>query len=1048
MVTEVFNIQFRGQGAPSVKRSIDSIAESATRASRSINIFRNAMFALGGAGILRGLSRQLDTLTEFENRLRLTTNSMREAEAVQQQLFDTARNSRTEFESVAEIYTRTALSVKALGISTKETIQFTESLAKATIVSGASAREANAALVQLSQGLASNRLSGDELRSVLEQLPFVADVISRSLGVTRGELRKMGKEGKISAEVVLKAFREAREEIDEKFANTVATISQAFTVARTNWLQFLDSLDDASGVSAAVAQAIIIISQHLEELVTVLGLVAAAVVLTFTGRALAAVVNYGVSIAALGKKIFAIKAAEEARAGATLRRTTALHAANTAEVAAIRQGQVQLTQNAALIRQQQSEIVLDARRRTARSALTGQFIAYNTAVRTNIANNRALLLTEKALVASKGQLTAAQTAQTASLGRLTAATTGAAAASSGLFARFGALLVRIPLLGSALLFARGALAGLAGLAAANPLGAAIIGAVAATSAFLKWGNEIKVTSDRVVGLKDFVVAAFQLATEAIQSFVNFFSTAISPVIAAVQSEFADILETILAVFNQAGVIVKGTINFIVGVVVGGLSGIINSVGLLPAVFGSAGIQIANVFLAGFDLLVNGAIKGLNLIIAGLNALLSFIGAEQAADLFGFSGQIDTIAADFSSGRIQNEFEGAGSDLATAFGEGFEQGFNKDFVGAAADLAIAGIDFATEGIIDRARENIKLANEDLAFSQTVVPPTTPPATTGTGGGSGGGKGKNFATLISNLNKEAEALRLTNAQRNVQEGLLKLEKQLKRDLTAAEEDLAIAALRNVEISKEMGNVLEELRGPQDQAAVKFAALNQLLREGSISAAEFAAQMRDVAVSVSEVGNSFTGGIRNGLDRIAAQMNDLGSNVSNWVVESFGKATDAIVEFAKTGQINIRQLFQDIFASLLKLAANQLFSQLINGLLGGAGGFGAGAGLGGLLGLANGGTILPSGPGSTDSQVVAFKKRPDERVDVLTPAQQDAQRTGNGGQGGGTTVVTSPPPNIAVVVSPNDIASALGGSEGDVMIVRAVERNAKSIRSVLGA
>ena len=50
--------------------------------------------------------------------------------------------------------------------------------------------------------MASGVLRGDELKSVLEQLPTVADVIAKQLNVTRDELRKMGEDGKIKLGLV------------------------------------------------------------------------------------------------------------------------------------------------------------------------------------------------------------------------------------------------------------------------------------------------------------------------------------------------------------------------------------------------------------------------------------------------------------------------------------------------------------------------------------------------------------------------------------------------------------------------------------------------------------------------------------------------------------------------------------------------------------------------------------------------------------------------------------------------------------------------------
>jgi tape measure domain-containing protein len=337
MVTENVDIRFRETGARVIKRRIDQIGVAANSATRGIFLMQRALFVIGGAGVLRGLTRQLDTLTEYENRLKLTATSASNLDSVQRRLFQTARDSRTGFEAVAEIYTRTALSVRELGVSQAETIRFSESLSKATIISGASAREAHAALVQLGQGMASNTLRGDELRSVLEQLPYVADIISRSLGVTRGELRELGAEGKISAETILKAFREAETEIDQLFANTMPTISQALSVANTNWLEFLDGVDDSTNASGKLAQAIIVLSNNIGIIVGTVGTLALALAAVFVGKAITGISNYILNLRGAALASLRLLEIERLRAASSVRN-------NALVVAQSAQRQVELSQ--------------------------------------------------------------------------------------------------------------------------------------------------------------------------------------------------------------------------------------------------------------------------------------------------------------------------------------------------------------------------------------------------------------------------------------------------------------------------------------------------------------------------------------------------------------------------------------------------------------------------------------------------------------------------------------------------------------------------------
>lgn len=250
-------------GAAQVKREMRGVDQSAEKTKRLLA----AAFAF--TAIVAGV-RQLvllsDEFTNIQNRLRVVTGSTEELTTATDALFAIAQRTRSEFRSTAELYSRVSLAARDLGISQQETLQFTESLNQAIILSGASSQEASAGLIQLSQGLASGALRGDELRSVLEQLPVVADVIADELGITRGALRELGAEGKISAEIVLDAFANAREELEERFGKTIPTIGQSFTVLRNSIVKFVGVLDSAAGTSRTISQIIIGLSGIIDDL--------------------------------------------------------------------------------------------------------------------------------------------------------------------------------------------------------------------------------------------------------------------------------------------------------------------------------------------------------------------------------------------------------------------------------------------------------------------------------------------------------------------------------------------------------------------------------------------------------------------------------------------------------------------------------------------------------------------------------------------------------------------------------------------------------------
>lgn len=266
MPSERLIVEISEKGALVVKRNLADVGKGARTAESGVSLLKRALGLLVSAAIIRKIVQLADEFTNIQNRLKTVTQSEAELKTVTDELFAISERTRSSFEATAEVYARVALASRDLGISQKETLEFTESLNQAVILSGASASEAAAGLLQLSQGLASGTLRGDELRSVLEQLPVVADVIAKSMGITRGELRTMGEQGKISADIVLKAFREARGELSDQFTKAVPTVSQSFTLLRNSLTKLIGDLDSSTGATSELAKGIIWIAQNLDEL--------------------------------------------------------------------------------------------------------------------------------------------------------------------------------------------------------------------------------------------------------------------------------------------------------------------------------------------------------------------------------------------------------------------------------------------------------------------------------------------------------------------------------------------------------------------------------------------------------------------------------------------------------------------------------------------------------------------------------------------------------------------------------------------------------------
>lgn len=230
---------------------------SALRANNAVDRLRNVMLllpaALGGTAAALG-TRQLtelaDEATRVRNRLNVVVSGTAQRVAAEEQIFDIAQRTRQEYGATAQMFSRTMMAAQNLGRSQGEVLQFVEAVQKTNLISGSTTQEATSAAIQLSQGLASNRLQGDELRSVLENNVSLTQILAQELaGGNVGRLREMGSEGALTAQAVMDAVLRRRESIDRQFSQSTPMISQGLTYLNNALIRYVGILDQASGAS-------------------------------------------------------------------------------------------------------------------------------------------------------------------------------------------------------------------------------------------------------------------------------------------------------------------------------------------------------------------------------------------------------------------------------------------------------------------------------------------------------------------------------------------------------------------------------------------------------------------------------------------------------------------------------------------------------------------------------------------------------------------------------------------------------------------------------
>ncbi|WP_322997960.1 tape measure protein [Castellaniella sp.] len=251
-----------------MKKTAAAIKGMGRQASQTTDLLRGMLPVLSGALLIktaRDILATADAWTEMQNRLRQVTSSQKELNQATNDVFRIAQTTSQALEPVAQVYQRLAQNAAQLGIDQKKVAEITETVSKAMAASGASADAADAALRQLGQGLASGTLRGDELNSVMEQTPALAQAIATGLGVTIGELRTLGAEGKITAKSLIEALTNAGESVNQQFGTRVKTASQAWVELRNSVTRFIGEANNSVALTNSLADGIERVSRAIDD---------------------------------------------------------------------------------------------------------------------------------------------------------------------------------------------------------------------------------------------------------------------------------------------------------------------------------------------------------------------------------------------------------------------------------------------------------------------------------------------------------------------------------------------------------------------------------------------------------------------------------------------------------------------------------------------------------------------------------------------------------------------------------------------------------------
>lgn len=258
-------------GVAEVKAGMNAFGDQVAKAKTQLLAFLTINWA---SGKVQEIVQIADAWNMMSARLKLATAGSREYTVAQKELFAIAQRIGVPIQETATLYGKLQQAVRMLGGEQQDALSLTESISQALRISGASAAEAQSSLLQFGQALASGVLRGEEFNSVVENSPRLAKALADGLNVPIGRLRKFAEEGRLTADVVVNALMSQKDRLAAEYAQLPQTVGQAFTRLSNAFGQWISKLDESTGFTKKLAEALTWLSENLDTVMKWLGRIA------------------------------------------------------------------------------------------------------------------------------------------------------------------------------------------------------------------------------------------------------------------------------------------------------------------------------------------------------------------------------------------------------------------------------------------------------------------------------------------------------------------------------------------------------------------------------------------------------------------------------------------------------------------------------------------------------------------------------------------------------------------------------------------------------
>lgn len=182
---------------------------------------------------------------------------------VQDRLLEISNRNAKAVEDSQKLYIATASSMRDLGYSTNDTIDFIEAMSNSYTINATSADSVSSSINAITKSMITGRVSSNDWKSIMAFTPNVVKALANSTGKAEEVIKQLGISSKISMSELADAMIKAKDETGEMADGMGNTVKDGFTQISNNFKSLIGELNSSAGITQSIAGGLKLVADNI-----------------------------------------------------------------------------------------------------------------------------------------------------------------------------------------------------------------------------------------------------------------------------------------------------------------------------------------------------------------------------------------------------------------------------------------------------------------------------------------------------------------------------------------------------------------------------------------------------------------------------------------------------------------------------------------------------------------------------------------------------------------------------------------------------------------